>query len=201
MNRRTRLRPNALTPAERQALVLSVVRWVYRLAARYARGSRTPVEDMVSAGFEGAAYAASVYDPGRGIKFDTYATWWIRQRMQKEIAGARVLGFTHTGGRYRNPDWRPAVATAPDRPDGKAPVDFLAVVGPGEPGVGLDWELLTAALTEREREVAALRYVMRLNNREIARELGVSYQRVGQLHLSMGKRLRETFPGLRRAMA
>jgi RNA polymerase primary sigma factor len=43
------------------------------------------MEDMVSAGIEGLAVAKERFDPDRGFKFVTYATWYVRSHIQKVV--------------------------------------------------------------------------------------------------------------------
>jgi RNA polymerase sigma factor (sigma-70 family) len=40
-------------------------------------------EDLVQASFEGMTKAAHKFDPSRGVKFTTYAFWWMRQAVQR----------------------------------------------------------------------------------------------------------------------
>ena len=43
-------------------------------------------EDVVQEGMRGLIRATELYDPCRGYRFSTYATWWIRQSMERGIA-------------------------------------------------------------------------------------------------------------------
>ena len=54
------------------------------MARRYS-WSQAPMEDMVSAGIEGLAVAKERFDPDRGFKFVTYATWYVRSHIQKVV--------------------------------------------------------------------------------------------------------------------
>ena len=56
---------------------------------------RMDQRDLVSVGVEGLIRAARKFDPERGYRFSTYATWWIRQAMQRE---------SRAGGLIRTPD-------------------------------------------------------------------------------------------------
>jgi RNA polymerase primary sigma factor len=46
-----------------------------------------PFLDLVQAGSLGLARAAERFDDGRGYTFSTYVTWWIRQAMNRAVAG------------------------------------------------------------------------------------------------------------------
>ena len=48
-------------------------------------GERTAVEDLVSAGNEGIVKAIDRFDPTRGTRFWTYASWWVKDAMSKEL--------------------------------------------------------------------------------------------------------------------
>lgn len=62
-------------------LVWSHVRLVARVARRY-RGYQLPLEDLVSQGMLGLLRALQHFDPDRGVRFSTYALWWVRAEIQ-----------------------------------------------------------------------------------------------------------------------
>ncbi len=69
----------------RQAIIRSNLRLVVSVAKRYiGRGSSFP--DLIQEGNIGLLRAVSKFDPSRGYKFSTYATWWIRQSISRSIA-------------------------------------------------------------------------------------------------------------------
>jgi RNA polymerase primary sigma factor len=69
----------------RKKLIEANFRLVMAIANRY-RGSSLPVSDLVQEGNIGLIRATDKFDPTRGFRFSTYATWWIRQAIQRAIA-------------------------------------------------------------------------------------------------------------------
>ena len=65
-------------------LVSSNLRLVIPVAKRYT--FKADFLDLIQAGNEGLMKAASGFDPRRGCKFSTYATWWIRQAIVRSIS-------------------------------------------------------------------------------------------------------------------
>jgi len=61
------------------------LRLVVALADRFA-GRGLEVTDLVREGSLGLARAVERFDPAKGYRFATYATWWIRQAMTKALA-------------------------------------------------------------------------------------------------------------------
>lgn len=76
----------------RAAFVATNIRFVELLARRMGERRNLSLEDIKQEGFIGLLRAADLYDPERGFRFKTYATWWIEQKMRRAIAdGDRTI--------------------------------------------------------------------------------------------------------------
>jgi len=75
-------------------LVESNLRFVVAMAKKYSR-SGYPLHELINEGNLGLIEAALRFDPDRGVRFITYASWWVRQAILAAIA--------HFGQVYRVP--------------------------------------------------------------------------------------------------
>lgn len=66
-------------------LAESNLRFVVAMAKKYSR-SGYPLHELINEGNMGLMEAASRFDPSRGVRFITYASWWIRQAILAAIA-------------------------------------------------------------------------------------------------------------------
>jgi RNA polymerase primary sigma factor len=86
----------------RKSLIEKNLRLVVSIAKR-SRGHGLPFEDLIQEGNIGLMRAVDKFDPDRGFRFSTYATWWIRQAVQRAVAdkGRTIRVPVHMGEKMR----------------------------------------------------------------------------------------------------
>ena len=178
-------RTQAGDASARRRLVSANLRFVVSVARNY-RGRGVPLVDLVNEGNLGLVRAADRFDPGRGVRFISYAHFWVRRAMMQSImseserrspsdpAPRRLsLDDPVTGGACTLAELLPDERTPP--PGARLAHDRLC-------------EAVEASLTDlppRERDVVRRYFGLggegTLNLGEIASDLGVSRERVRQL--------------------
>ena len=81
----TSVRARAGDEGARKRIILSNLRLVVHLARSY-RNRGLPFLDLIEEGNLGLIQAADRFDPGRGLRFSTYAALWIRQSILRGLA-------------------------------------------------------------------------------------------------------------------
>ena len=68
----------------RHRMIESNLRLVVKISRRYINRG-LPLLDLIEEGNLGLIHAVEKFDPERGFRFSTYATWWIRQTIERAI--------------------------------------------------------------------------------------------------------------------
>lgn len=194
-------------------LVRANLRFVVSVAKRY-RQRGLPLEDLVNEGNLGLLRAAERFEPERGVRFISYAVWWIRQSILRALSRAEAPA---PGGGRRPRIRNRGAAEAPagrrlrivsleepagDRAGGRL-LDLVADESAPAPDAGLERGRQRDRLDARlavlpEREETVLRLYFGLDGAppaglaDVGRKLGVSRERARQIKARALARLAST---------
>jgi RNA polymerase sigma factor (sigma-70 family) len=187
--------------AAKARMIESNLRLVLSLARTY-RGRGVPLADLFQEGTIGLIRAVERFDHRRGLKFSTYAVWWIRGALREAVAGANVIRIPPRA------DWQLAAvarATASlDAPIGDDDTPLVELVAddsipdPSESAVADEEKRMVRSmlrlLPERHRDVVVRRYGLNQrppeSHEQIRTSLGVGEERSRQIELEALHRLR-----------
>jgi RNA polymerase nonessential primary-like sigma factor len=121
--------------AARQSMIEHNLRLVVSIAKGY-QGRGVPIDDLIEEGNLGLMHAIDKFEPERGFRFSTYATWWIRQSVDRALMYqgravrlpvnvVRELQHVLRARRALEND----AALALQRPNGIRPEDIAALLG------------------------------------------------------------------------
>ncbi len=200
-------------------LVQANLRAVVKIASRYQRPDVGLIE-LIQEGNLGLLQAVNRFDPERGVRLVTYASWWIRAYVQRYLQGKRHniidrldmdlnpegAGDEGDGTRPR-PKHIPVREISLDQPitEGarNAIGSLIADDAPNQESLMLDHEAAQVRsrmvregmgeLDAQERQVIESRYLKDRPRtlKEIGEELGLSRQRIHQIELKARRKLGE----------
>lgn len=79
----------------KKELIESNLRFVFNIAKKYA-GRGIPIADLISDGNLGMIRAIDKFDETKGIRFISYAVWWIKQAMLESISKQNRMNFVES---------------------------------------------------------------------------------------------------------
>lgn len=86
----------------RDKVVRANLRFVFKTARNFAKAEAHLIPDLISAGNEGLLVGFDKYNPNSGVRYLSYAGWWVNQRILSTMSKVRIVAL---------PVWKQQVAT------------------------------------------------------------------------------------------
>ena len=74
-------------------LIGANLRFVFKKAKQYSKGDIDQFQELISAGNEGLVVSLEKFNPDSGVRFLSYAGWWVIQRQLKEMSKMRIVSL------------------------------------------------------------------------------------------------------------
>lgn len=85
----------------RDRIIRSHLRFVFKQAKYFSKNDPSLFEELIAAGNEGLLVGMEKFSPERGMRFLTYAGYWVNQRILKQMSNLRIVSL---------PIWRQQLA-------------------------------------------------------------------------------------------
>ena len=175
--------------AARQRLIQSNLRFVIMVAKRY-QNRGVPLEDLVNEGNIGLIHAAGRFDPDRGVRFVTYAVWWIRQAILRAVRPMPTWTISLDGPIADLEDAEPFGASLADTSAEKPEEAMVAT------SLRDELDTVLAGLSRREAGILQDRFGLAGHRQttllEASRKHGISKERVRQIETKALRKIRSS---------
>lgn len=183
----------------RDKLLESNLKFVFDVAKKYT-GRGVAISDLISEGNMGLIRAYEKFDETKGVKFISYAVWWIKQSMLECIRRNNIKEMNEINDEETiNPVFEKSVGDE-ENDDYEITYDMSysdegdTIESEAEEGHKVYVSFLLARLTDRERKVIESYYGFNdskeLTLFEIGKEMNLSSERVRQIKVTAMRKLR-----------
>lgn len=77
----------------KERIIRANLRFVFKQAKHYSKNDPLVFEELIAVGNEGLLVGMQKFRPQDGVKFLTYAGWWVKQRILKHLGTMRIVSL------------------------------------------------------------------------------------------------------------